>query len=224
MSPRQTPILTPSMAEVIVQAIETRLADLHTGLPAKVISFDPDKGTCVVQPLLLRFIIDENGDEQEERLPQISNVPVRYPGGGGWFLIFPLKPDNIVFLSFIERSIDTWMEADAGADVDPVHTRKHDLSDAICIPSMRPRTKPIKDLASLGDNCRLGFEGGDPAIVLKPDGTIEIGEGATEALVLGGVLNTNLSAITVPTAFGPSGTPINAGSFGDHLSEKGKVK
>lgn len=220
----QTPIISPSMAELLVMAIESRLADLHTGLPAKVVSFNAPKQSCSVQPLLIRLIVDESGKNVEEPLPQIDNVPVRYFSAGGWSIIFPLKPGNIVYLAFAERSIDTWLEAEPGASVVPEQSRKHDLSDAIAVPGLRPRTDPIPDLAALGDNMRIGRDGGDPAIVLKPDGTIETGEGATEAQVLGNKLNTNLSAITVPTAFGPSGPPINAATFGQHLSSKAKVK
>jgi len=39
---------------------------------------------------------------------------------------------------------------------------------------------------------------------------VDLGENATEPIVLGNKLVTFLSALTVPTAFGPSGTPINA--------------
>lgn len=220
----QTPILTPSLAEVIVGAIERAISELHTGLPSRVVAFNPSKGLCSVKPLLMRVVFDEEGNEIEEELPVINNVPIHYPGGGGWFIIFPLKAGNLVYLSFAERSIDTWLEAEPGEVVDPVQTRKHDLSDAIAIPSLRPSSAPISDLANLGDNCRIGFEGGDPAIVLKPDGTMEFGEGATESMLLGDTLVSALQDLKVPTAFGPSGTPINALEFPEALSEKAKVK
>lgn len=219
----QTPILTPSTAELITRAIESRLLELHTGLPAKVVSFDPSTQTCSVQPLLLRVVVVD-GEFVEERLPQITSVPVVYPSAGGWSLIFPLLPDDLVFLTFAERSLDAWMDAEPGLEVDPVQTRKHDLSDAICVPGLRPRTKPNADLPGLGSNLRLGFEGGDPAIVLKTDGTIEIGEGATERLVLGDILHGLLSAHTHGTAFGASGPPNNAAQFESFLSPKGRVK
>lgn len=223
-----TPILSPSLAELITQAIESRLAELHTGLPAKVISFDASKQICNVQPLLLRVIILEDGSLEEQSLPQITNVPVHFPSAGGWSLIFPLKRDDIVFLTFAERSLDKWMEADPGQEVDPVETHKHDLSDAICIPGIRPRTDPIADLAGLGDACRLGFDGGDPAIVLRSDGTIEIGEGATESLLLGETLIAALAGHTHPftgLAPGVAGvTSPTAQDFNSAKSEKAKIK
>lgn len=68
-------------------------------------------------------------------------------------------------------------------------------------------------------------------IKLKPDGTavikssaVRIGvEGASQDMVLGDTLKSVLEALTVPTAMGPSGTPINAGTFSTFLSTKHKL-
>jgi hypothetical protein len=68
-------------------------------------------------------------------------------------------------------------------------------------------------------------------IKLKPDGTCVIvstgvrkgAEGATQPDVLGTTLKSVLEALTVPTAMGPSGTPINAASFPTFLSAKHKI-
>lgn len=63
---------------------------------------------------------------------------------------------------------------------------------------------------------------GSPAYVrLKPDGECDIVSNkirmgaatAGQALVLGNALHTWLAAMTVPTAMGPSGTPINIATF-----------
>ncbi len=214
----------PSLSTLLVEAIEARIAELHAGLPAKVVKFNGSKQTCDVQPLLVRVILNEDQEEVQERYPQITSVPIIYPNGGGWSLLFPLKPGNIVFLTFAERSLDRWLESDDGQEIDPEHTRKHDISDAVCVPGIRTRTKPITNLSAIGENCRLGFEGGDPAIVLKPDGTIEIGEGATESLILGDKLVAAIQAHTHPSALGPTGPPINAPDFDATKSPKGKVK
>jgi hypothetical protein len=40
----------PTWAEVILQAIDSALLNLHTGLPAKVISYDPSKQSAEVAP------------------------------------------------------------------------------------------------------------------------------------------------------------------------------
>lgn len=213
--------LSPTMAELLVNAIEARLADLHTGLPARVEAFNAEKNTADVQPLLIRVVLDADENAIQERIPQITNCPVLFPSFGPWVITSSLRPGDIVFLTFAERAIDHWLEAKKGDEVDPVHTRKHDLTDAIAIPALRPRTAPI---AGISSDLRIGIDGGEPAIVLKQDGTIEIGQGATEKLVLGDTLVAAIQSLTVPTALGPSGPPINAAAFPPALSPLGRVK
>lgn len=52
---------------------------------------------------------------------------------------------------------------------------------------------------------------------------VDVGEGATEHGVLGDVLKTLLTALTVSTPFGPSSTPLNAASFPTFLAKILKV-
>lgn len=52
---------------------------------------------------------------------------------------------------------------------------------------------------------------------------ISLGNNATEAAVLGDQLRTILSALTVSTALGPSGTPINVADFQNFLAQIVKV-
>lgn len=91
-----------------------------------------------------------------------------------------------------------------------------------------------------------GLQGGETAlyndapastqskIILKLDGSIEVlpapgkgvligGSAAAQAQVLGDVLKTVLSALTVTTAMGPSSTPVNAATFSTFLSTLHKI-
>jgi hypothetical protein len=68
--------------------------------------------------------------------PIVEDVPVVYPGGGGFFFTFDILPGSYVLLLFAERSIENW--ANLGGIGDPQSTRKCDLSDAIAIPGLLP--------------------------------------------------------------------------------------
>jgi len=224
---------TPELSEIIEQAIESRLFDMHTGLPAKVNSFNASKQTCSVVPLLKRVFLDENNEELVQEMPTIENVPIVYPAGGGWAITWPLQKDDIVYLTFAERSLDRWLEQPKGSFVDPIQARKFDLSDAVCIPGFRPRVSPLQNLDSA--DLKIGREDGSNEIVLKSDGTILVGAAADQALVRGDELVTFLTQLKVylDTHFHTSATPGNPTSPptapspsapATVLSAKGKVK
>jgi hypothetical protein len=105
----------------------------HFCMPALVTGFDATFQTVAVQPALMTLAQDSPAPELH---PIIEDVPVVYPGGGGFFLTYDILPGSYVLLVFAERSIENW--ADLGGIADPQSTRKCDLSDAIAIPGLFP--------------------------------------------------------------------------------------
>jgi len=67
--------------------------------------------------------------------------------------------------------------------------------------------------------------GSNADVELRPDGTggVKVGLNPEQRMVLGDALKTWLSAMTVPTAMGPSGTPINAAAIDTFLSTLHKL-
>lgn len=185
----------PQWAVIIRDAIRDAVFDLHTGLPAKVVTFNANKQTCDVQPLLKRtyFDPDDEGGELTADLPIIPNVPVVYPAGGGWSITFPLQADDTVYLAFAERSLDRWKDAQPGQSVDELDATLHPLTGAVALPGLRPRTNALAGLATGG--LRLGKEDGSTEIFIDDTGRvtiksalIDLGDQPTEAAVLGNAL------------------------------------
>ena len=229
--------LSPTLAEVIVKAIEARIFDLHTGLPARVLSYDPDSQSAEVQPLLNRVFLNADQELETLEIPPLKNVPVQYPAGNGWHISYRLAAGDVVYLTFAERSLDKWLDTAGVLTVDPADSRKHDLSDAIAIPGIRTRSAAVPDP---GDDLVLGKEDGSievrlsptqiavnaggTTIIVRDDGTVDLGDGATQAAVLGDALDTWLTtSLTVSTAFGPSG-PSTIPLSSSELSGSVKVK
>ena len=79
--------------------------------------------------------------------------------------------------------------------------------------------KPRKLDAQPAGKLVIGREGGK-VVVLDEDGLKVGAENAAEPIPLGETLKSWLEALTVPTAMGPSGTPINAPSLSTVLSTK----
>lgn len=97
---------------------------LRTIMIAECISFDADKNTVNVQPLLQRKI---NG--VVENMPVIADVPVGFYGAGGMVMTMqPTKGDTCA-LWISDRSLEQWKLK--GGITDPGMGRHHHFTDAI---------------------------------------------------------------------------------------------
>lgn len=150
---------TPTMNAVLEVALDARLAQVNTCMPASVTTFDMATQTCSVQPLLRCVYYDEAGARKTEPLPVINHVPVVYFGAGAFSDVFPLEKGDTVLLLFSQASIDRW--SDRGGQVDPQDERRFHLSDAIALPGLRARAHASSETADgvrviAGPEIRIG--------------------------------------------------------------------
>ncbi len=157
--------LTATPEEAHSAQIEGRLKDLHTMLPGIIVSFDPETQTASVQPAIKRIFIDKGA----VNLPMCVDVPVAFPGGGDFFLTFPVKPGDECILLFSERAIDNWHVS--GNTAPPAEYRLHDLSDGIAIVGLN--SQPRKIAGFNATDTELRDRNGQTHITMKPDGTIK---------------------------------------------------
>ena len=204
---------SPDDTELLNLAIESWLADVHTCMPGRVDSYDPETQSATVKPLIKRLIVHEDGSEALEELPPITDVPVVFLRSAGFFLSFPIQEGDLVTLHFAETSIDNYMSG-LGADTNPDEFRHHDLSDAIAVPGFYPFRRSINDISSV--NLVIGKDDGGVQIHLTPDGTMEVkveGE-SDEAVALGNAMKVFWDSVFKPifdahihpSGMGPTGT------------------
>jgi hypothetical protein len=144
-----------TLAELIRRAIEARLAEVRVAIPGTIQKFDAATQLAEVRPDLQELRFDESDAELSESLPVVSDVPVQFPGAGGFVITFPVQPGDPCLLVFSDRSLDKWIEN--GGEVDPVDLRRHHLSDAVAL--LGVRSKP-QALSSFNADClSLGKDG-----------------------------------------------------------------
>jgi len=197
---------TPSLETVIDVALTDLKTKFRVAMPARIETYDPIKQKANVQPLIQESFLDDEGNNVVESLPVISDVPVVFPRGGGFYLTFPLAAGDHVLLICCDRSLDKFATGD-GEETDPVDLRMHELTDCVAIPGFYPFAKAIADPVDV--DVVLGKEGGGMAAHFK-DGEIEllIGGAPSHPIALADKLQTWILAHTHPTGTGPSGTPI----------------
>ena len=130
----------PTLIQLLQQAIDTRLMDVHTALIAKVESYDAETQQVNVFPVLKRQVKNMEGAWVGEQLPVLCNVPVLFPRAGGFFISFPIQPGDFVQLIFNEVSIDEWVTDEA-----PVirGNRRFTMQGAVAIPGIYPQSQAL---------------------------------------------------------------------------------
>nr|WP_227136848.1 Gp138 family membrane-puncturing spike protein [Kosakonia radicincitans] len=121
-------------------------AGIRVALPGTVVSFDEDAVTAVVQPAIKGYEPDANGNRVSISMPQLVDVPVSFPRGGGVTLTFPVKPGDECELIFNDRCIDFWWQS--GGEQEPVHPRQHHIGDAIAFVGPMSQAKKISGIST----------------------------------------------------------------------------
>jgi len=206
---------TPELSELLDLAIERGLLRVNTWMPGRIDSYDATKQTATVVPELTLRAPAQDGTEGAIVPPKLVDVPVVFPGGGGFRVTFPVVQGDRVMLMFAQRSMDEW-KTTAGSQ-DPADERHHSLSDAVAIAGLH-------DLVSVwtavpGDRVTLGKDGG-AQIAVGPV-LVELGyPNATQSALLGDLFLTDFTTLinAIATAVGTSGTPAGATAAGASIT------
>lgn len=132
--------------EMLRTAILAALTQVWTAIPGEVVSYDSQKVTVVVQPVIKAQITDKSGKQSMVSLPVLPDVPVLFPGGGGCRLTFPIQAGDECLVVFASRSIDAWWQS--GGVQPPIEPRMHDLSDGFAIVGPMSQAKKISNIST----------------------------------------------------------------------------
>lgn len=144
-------------------------------LPAKIISFDREKGVCSAA-LMVRPISKAG---LYLTLPDLVNIPVVFPEGGGYGLNLPLKPGDCGYIVFNDVDIAKFKET---LNLSSCNTgRQHDFCDGVFIPA------GLRQVSISGEDAGR-------AVFQSLNGAIKISLGQSDIKIKGDTyLNGNLS-------------------------------
>jgi len=206
---------TPTLEDVIKRIIKNELADVHTMMPAKIVTYDPAECKVDVEPVIKTLFSDETVID----MPIIREVPVNWLRTSTASLTFPLAPGDLGKLIFSEKSIDKWITSGA-LDV-PSDPRRFDLSDAVFEPGLYPFNE--SPLEPVGESVVLKFN--NSQVTINPDGKIAIGNNSQELLDIVDQLLVALNTATVSTMMGPQPLSIMIdGTLATLISDLSEIK
>lgn len=189
----------PTMAEVLRRSADSRISDVWTAIPAKVISYDASTQTVDCQPVVRRPVPsdDQEGAFTFEELPIVPDVAVAFPRGGGCAVTWPISPGDFVELIVQTLAIAQWQET--GETADPGDLRTHSLGNCIAIPCLG--FAPID-----------ATQAGTAAYVIDAPEILLVKE-ATDYVALASLVANELAAIAA--TLGTGSTPAANGGGGD---------
>jgi hypothetical protein len=161
--------ITPDLAEVIANAIESALIDVHVALPGKVESYDSATQTANVQLQVKRMLPKTDGQYATEDLPVLENIPVQFPRTRTFAFTMPVAEGDFGLVVFSEMSIDQWRSK--GDNTSPGDIGRHTLTGAVFQPGLMPNAEAIGD--DIGDDAVFGEIGG-VQVRVKPGGVCEV--------------------------------------------------
>lgn len=166
------------IAELInfkIQALQRRM---FTSLPGKVLRVKSDKECTTVDVKPLLNLITDDGYGQEEQ--PLTDVPVKFPSGGGACLKIPIKENDLVEIRFYCRFPGAYRNSDGSKAVTPEFEVLQSINNAYVVPGEATYLNGYK---SSDDEISLGYDG--VVVSISEDGEINLGGSGTERLVLG---------------------------------------
>jgi phage baseplate assembly protein gpV len=123
-------------------ALKQLSRDIRVAVPGIIKSFNADLQTAVVQVAITEkmniWAADQNGavsqTQQEKQIPLLGDVPVLLPRCAGFAITLPIQSGDECLLIFNDCMID-WFWQSGQVSSTNNHPRRHDLSDAVCIPT-----------------------------------------------------------------------------------------
>lgn len=178
---------------------------IYTAMPAAITEVHEleDNQVISVNPLIKK----QSEDGVVVDLPEVLDVPVVFPAGGGGLLSFPLAVGDQVLLVFSMRSISEYLEAAEGQNDRPYAPetgRNHHLTDAIAIPCMFGKNN---NLSPNPDHVELKFAGS--SVKLKDDGDVTVDAAKDLVATVAGNTTNNTTGNVEVTAGGTAN--IDAG-------------
>lgn len=191
------------LTEILDSSISYHLDDLHTMLPAKIITIDYTTRKVSVQPLIKKRKRDGDNDAKGlQDMAIIQNVPLVTPCSKLAMLSIPVKVGDEVLIGFFERSVDNYLYGDGTAPIDPQDYRKHDYNDAVAIIGLNtfksaiglhPEDTVLMMNVGTGQECKLS---------LKPSGDVVLDTPTKFIVNATGNVEVNTSADAIVNASG----------------------
>ncbi len=161
--------------------IDSKLASVHTTTVGVIESFNAEKQTAVIRPAIKKIVTTETKNTiiyNTSEYPLLVNVPVIFPGGGDWFMTFPVQEGDECLIFSMERSIGNWNK-NGGVQDPSNYRRKLSFKDAVAMVGIQSQVTSLPSFNA--SEPELRNRDGSVKLTMTDDG-IKMMDGADNAV------------------------------------------
>lgn len=186
-----------SISELLKFKLQAMQRRMFTSLPGKVLRVKSDKACTTVDVKPLINLLTEDGYAQEEQA--LTDVPVKFPSGGGACLKIPIKEGDLVEIRFYCRFPGAYRNSDGSEAVTPEFELLQSVNNAYVVPG---EATYLTGYQSEDDKVSLGYDG--VVVSISEDGEINLGGEGVERLILGDSFTDGFLSHSHDTGAGPT--------------------
>lgn len=147
------------------------MKNVNCARPGVIDSYDPVKQTVIVQVAQLKVTsILPDGTRILDSFAPLAQLPVIFPGGGGFTLTFPIAKGDECLVLFNDRDLSAWKTTGAGQA--PASPRLHDLTDGFALVGIRSFPRALS--APSTTSTQLRSDDGATYIEIAADGVVNL--------------------------------------------------
>jgi hypothetical protein len=182
------------LIEILQQAFRGEREDIHTALPGKVVTYDPQTQLADIQLMIKRPVFDDTDTRQMgESFPILPSVPVRWPQAGGYAFVLPMQPGDFVWVEFSESGTGEFRST--GQESEPFDVSRHTITHPYCSPGAPPDVAAMTDTAvQTGERVVIGQLGTEFQVQIGA-AVIALGAGATDFVALASLVMARLNRL-----------------------------
>lgn len=173
-------------------------ANLWTAMPAIITRVDREKNTVNAQVSIRDWAYNKLRFTGFVEIPELIDLPVVFPRGGGLVLTFPIAPGDETLVVFANRCIDAWWQS--GGVQNPIEFRPNELSDGFAL--MGVFSVPNVPGGISSDSAQLRTTAGTTFVEVTASGAVNIQSTGPTTVQAGGDVSVTTAGNASLTATG----------------------
>ena len=145
--------------EMLRAMLDGMRKDIWVALPVEVAEDSEDMHTVKLKIGIKAEVTKPDGTKEYVDYPQLEDVPISFPSGGGATLTFPIKKKMTGYVLMSSRGFDHWHEK---GDVQKAAGRRmHHMTDGLAFHPIRNDPKKLKGVSKTATQMRSDDVGSD---------------------------------------------------------------